>query len=476
LVTAALAFAGDFPLISAIRSGDIGTVAALLRHGENSNTADPDGTTALTWAAYFNNSKIADLLIGAGANVSAVNQYGVTPLSEAAGNGNASLVETLLAAGADPNAASPGGETALMSATRSGSLEAVRLLLSHDASVDAKEGWRGQTALMWAAAGNHAAIAALLLLNGADGNAHSTVWPPEVKRPKNGNIVSDRPKGGLTPLLLAAREGALEAAKVMASSGADLNLADPDGITPVLIALINAHYDIAGYLLEAGANPNLADRYGRTALYAAIDMNTLEPSVTRPAPKDDSRLTALDVAAVALARGAKPDAALSEPIPGRGLSDDPDPVLRKGTTPFLRAAKTGDLAGMRLLLAHGANPQATTADGATALMLACGLGWRYGQSRVTERDATAAVNLLLDLGLSVNTANLQGETALHGAAERGAEELLKLLVDRGAKPDAPNTLGRTPLDIAAGNGTRGNPGYPKTLAILRELQNAHVNQ
>jgi len=343
-------------------------------------------------------------------------------------------------------------------------------LLKHGAKVDAKEGWRGQTALMWAAAANQAAVVSLLIQHRADMNARSTIWPPEVKRPKNGNIVSDRPKGGLTPLLYASREGALDAVKALAAGGADLNLTEPDGTSPLLVALINAHYDLAGFLLEAGADPNVADRYGRAALYAAIDMYTLEPSVTRPAPKNADRLTALDVAAMALAHGANPNARLKEPIPGRGLSDDPDPVLRDGTTPFLRAAKTGDLAGMRLLLANSADPSLTTAYGTTALMLACGLGWRFGQSQIPEPDAMEAVRFLLDLGADVNTANDHGETALHGAAERGADRLVQFLVDHGAALDAEDKQGRTPLDIAAGNGSRGNPGYPSTLALFRQLQ------
>jgi uncharacterized protein len=429
-----------------------------------------DGTTALIWAAHRNDLKTAEALIRAGTSVTAANPYGVTALSEAAGNGNAALIGQLLAAGADANASSPDGETALMLAARSGSVDAVSVLLEHGAKVDAKEGWRGQTALMWAAAANQGAIVSELIQHGADVNAHSTVWPPEVKRPKNGNIVSDRPKGGLTPLLYAAREGALDAVKALVEGGADLNLAEPDGTSPLVMALLNAHYDLAGFLLETGADPNIADRYGRAALYTAIDMYTIEPSVTRPAPKETDRLTALDVAEMAMAHGANPNARLKEPIPGRGLSDDPDPVLRDGTTPFLRAAKTGDLAGMRLLLAHGADPRLTTAYGTTALMLASGLGWRYGQSQILEATAVEAVKFLLDLGADINTANEHGETALHGAAERGADRLVQFLVDHGAALDAKDRQGRTPLDIAAGNGSRGNPGYPSTLALFRQLQ------
>jgi ankyrin repeat protein len=234
--------------------------------------------------------------------------------------------------------------------------------------------------------------------------------------------------------------------------------------------VINGHYDLAAWLIERGADPNVADKWGRAALYAAIDMQTLEPSVTRPAPKTNDQHTALDVARIALQHGAKVEAVLVEPTPGRGVSDNPDPVLRAGTTPFLRAAKTGDVAGMRLLLEHGANPQAMTNYKVTALMAASGLGWRYGDSEVAEADGLAAVKLCVELGLDVNAVDNNGRGALHGAAERGGTALVEYLVAHGATVDAKDKGGKTPLDIAKGNSGYGNPEYPATVMILSKLK------
>jgi ankyrin repeat protein/glyoxylase-like metal-dependent hydrolase (beta-lactamase superfamily II) len=429
--------------------------------------AEPD---ALVRAAHRNDFALVDSLLRAGAKASAANSYGVTAVAEAAANGNAAMIERLLAAGADPNAASGEGETPLMAAARAGSAEAVRSLIKHGANVNGRENWKGQTALMWAAAANRAEAARVLIEHGADVNAHSTIWPPDtVKRPKNGNIVSDRPKGGLTPLLYAAREGAVEAAQVLMKGGANLDLAEPDGTTPLVVAILNAHYDLAALLLEAGADPNLPDKYGRMALYAAIDMNSLEPSVTRPAPKEDDRLTALDVARMALAHGANPNTRLRESTPGRGLSDNPDPILRAGTTAFLRAAKTGDTSGMRLLLEHGADPKIATEEKTTPLMAASGFGWRYGDSQIQEQAALEAVKLCVELGADVNASNDSGETALHGAALRGADQIAQYLVEKGAKLDAKDKRGHTALDIAGGDESRGNPGFPRTAAVLRQL-------
>ena len=459
----------DLQLIEASKQGDVATIASLLKKHADVNAAEADGTSALQWAAHSNHAGAAALLVKAGAKTTATNSFGITPLSEAAANGNAEIIEILLKAGADANSVSAQGEPALMTAARAGNPDAVRVLLKHGAAVDARESWKGQTALMWAAAGNRAEVVKELIQAGADVNARSTEWPEEEKRPSNGNLVSVRPRGGLTSLLFAAREGALASLQILAKAGTDLNLTEPDGTNALVMALINAHYDAAAFLLEAGADPNVADKYGRTALYAAIDMNTMEPSVTRPAPQESDKIRPLDVARSALAHGAKVDSLLLKPTPGRGLSDDPDLILRAGATPFIRAAKTGDVAAMQLLLDHGADPRAVTKDGVTALMAAAGLGWRYGQSQVPESDSVRAVQFCLEHGVDVNAVNVTGQTALHGAASHGANDIIRLLAERGAKLDVKDKRNRTPLDIAEGGRERGAVAYPAAAALLKQL-------
>ena len=137
------------------------------------NVAEEDGTTALHWAAHWNDAAMVDLLIHAGADAKAVNRYGATPLSEAAALGNAVLIEALLKAGADPNTRTTSdGETILMATARTGNAEAVKALLDHGANVNAMETYRGQTALMWAAAERHPEVVKLLLAHGADWKIH----------------------------------------------------------------------------------------------------------------------------------------------------------------------------------------------------------------------------------------------------------------------------------------------------------------
>src|SRR5215470_1334599 len=103
VVNLAVAGADDLRLVNAAKHQDVATVRALLNQGAPVNVNQPDGVTALHWAALGNNLPMADLLISSGAQVNAADNYGVTPLSLACTNRNGLLVEKLLKAGANPN-------------------------------------------------------------------------------------------------------------------------------------------------------------------------------------------------------------------------------------------------------------------------------------------------------------------------------------------------------------------------------------
>ncbi len=141
-----------------------------------STRPQPDGSTALLWAAYWNDEKAVEALLAAGANVNASNRDGFTALSQACTNGNARMVEALLKAGADANSFQAEGQSVLMTAARAGNAEVVKALLDHGAEVNTKESWRGQTALMWATAENHPDVVQVLVDHGADVNAVSSVF------------------------------------------------------------------------------------------------------------------------------------------------------------------------------------------------------------------------------------------------------------------------------------------------------------
>jgi len=463
---------GDSPLAGAMKNRDKEAVRSLLKQHADVNAPGADGGTALLWAVHWDDLETADALLRAGANARATNRYGVTPLSEACLNGNAAMIELLLKAGADPNSAIEEGETALMTAARSGNVDAVKTLTAHGADVNAQEAWRGQTALMWAVGEGHLPVVQLLIGLKADVNARSKVFDYEELRPRAGSVPMIWPRGGFTPLLFAARQGDLEAARTLLDAGASIDLSDPDQTTPLVIAIINAHYDLAAFLLQRGANVNIVDtKRGRSALYAAVDMHTLDWSV-RPLPRSPDKLDSLDLVKLLLDHGANVNARLTAMVRGRGPLDPPAAVLGPGSTPFMRAAKAGDTVVMRLLLEHGADPTLATKNNTTALMVASGLGYVDLRSKGTEEEAIEAIKICLEHGADINAANDKGETPLHGAAIRGADKVVQFLATGGAKLDVKDKSGHTPLEAA--NGIGGELGFPRlvhdsTVALLRQL-------
>jgi ankyrin repeat protein len=449
-------------------------------HGQ-AGSPGGDGSTPLHSAVKSGDVAEAVRLLRAGANPNGANRYGVAPLSLAALGGDGAIVQALLEAGADPNGMAGEGETVLMSASRAGNAEAVRLLLDRGARVDAREGWQGQTALMWAAAENHPDVVTLLLERGSDPNASGNIleyWamiPSEQATPK-----ITMPKGGMSALHYAARQGAIDAVRVLASArGIDLDQADPDGINALLYATINGHYHVAAHLLERGANPNVADQWGRAVLFAAVDMHVAEPE-PRPPAKGSGELPALELMKLALAKGADPNAPITGRIPNR-CPLGCQPPGPEGATPLWRAAKGSDAELVSLLLAAGADPRIPSRDGTTPLMVAAGQAWRDDRSIGTEKGAIATIDVLLRAGLDINEANLAGETALHGAALRGANDVVAYLVDRGARLDAKDRSNRTALDVAAGvplQVPRASDTYrdpvvrEETARVLRDLMTA----
>ena len=478
VVSAGSVFAAT-SVVDAIKNGDRDTARALLKQHANVNAAEADGTTALHWAVLARDAEAARLLIRAGADVNRANRYGITSLSLAATNGDAAMIDILIAAGADANAALPDGESVLMTAARTGDASSVKALLAHGAKVDATENTLGQTALMWAASENHADAVNALITAGADVNKRSAAlnFPP-FKWGVVGMVSTNLPKGSWTPLMYAARQNATKAARALVKAGADVNAVDPEGTTPLLLAILNAHYDMAAALLELGANANQADQAGMGPLYAAVDMHTLAPMVGRPSPKPSGTLEPPDVIKLLLAKGADANAGLKRPAFGKHHDLVGDAFMGEGTTPLMRAARTGDVEVMRILLAGGANPAARRKDLSTALFLAAAGrtgGLPTGPSTIPGASNVEAIKLLVAAGLDVDAFNGNGQTALHAAAQRGFDDVVRTLAEFGATLDLRDKQKRTPLDLALGVGIRGRnlqdevPIRESTAQLLREL-------
>jgi ankyrin repeat protein len=433
----------DARLADAAKNMDRAAIRTLLQQHTDVNASQPDGTTALHWAANQDDLETVTLLLQAGANAKAANRYSVTPLSLACTNGNGAMVERLLKAGADPNTTLPGGETALMTAARTGKVEAVKALLAHGADVNGKETRREQTALMWAAAEGHVEVVEALLKAGADLHA--------------------RLDSGFTPLLFAVREGRIGAVRALLKAGADVNESietrqttakrlgyrGPRAATSALILAVgNAHYELAAYLLDAGADPN-AIGPGYTALHAVTWVRKPGGGDNDPAPEGSGNMTSLELVKKLVAHGANLNARMTKKV-NVGLTS----LNTNGATPFFLAARTADAELMRFLAKLGADPLLPNADNSTPLMAAAGLGTRSpGEDAGTESEVVEALQAALDLGADINAVDNNGETAMHGAAYKNLPAAVEFLAGKRAKIEIwnrKNKFGWTPLRIAEG--------------------------
>ena len=450
------------------------------------DAAGPDGTTALHWAAYHGNADLVDRLLAAGARVDIRNEFGSTPIAEAATAGDARILAALLAAGADPDTLGADGQTPLMVVARSSNLAAARVLLESGADVNARERWREQTALMWAAAQRQPDMVALLIEHGAELDARSAVneWPRQVTAEPRRMY---RPFGGLTPLMFAAREGCAQCARHLIDAGADVDLADPKNVTPLFLAVDNLHFDTAKVLIGAGANPNKWDWQGRTPLYSAVDVNSL-PRGGRPDRPSTDATSAVEIIRLLLEAGANVDAQLKMYPLWRHIGDDRgcDSMLTTGATALLRAAKTFDVDAMRVLIEHGALLELPNAGGITPVMAAAGFGSvecdprGYGGgipqylSADVEQASIRALEVLLAAGADVNArttsgraaALAAGRTALFGAAFWGWNDVVEFLVANGARIDIADESGLTAVDAALGRA--GGHGRGATIEVFED--------
>ena len=485
------------PVANAAMKRDRSAVAALIAQKADVNAPQVDGATALHWAVYYDDVEMVDRLIRAGARVALANRHGATPLTLACINGNARGIERLLKAGAEPNERGPNGETPLMMAARTGAVDAMRVLINAGADVNATEKLRGTTALMWAAAQTHPTAVKLLVEHGANVGMRSspaalgrTAYLAPTARQRASQLVNENAVfvrgqntegGGLTALVFAAREGDLESAQILVAAGADLNQATQYGWTALLTATQNRHYALGTFLLDRGADPNIANKGGWTPLYLATDNRNIEGGDYPVRPGD---LDHLDFIKTLLAHGANVNARAKDSTETRTIFTM-QWLYEEGATPFLRAAQSGDVELMKLLLAHGADPTIPTTNNVTALEVAAGIGWVQGVTyERSERDSLEAVKMCLDLGIDPNVVDGDGRTALHGAAHKGRNEVVQLLVDRGARVDtrdlgsrdtiAGEQLGRgwLPVDYADGLvrvGVQSAIAHPATAALLRKL-------
>jgi ankyrin repeat protein len=256
---------GETALMTAARGGSLDVVQSLLAAGADPNAAEGLlGQAALMLAIAENHTRVAEVLIEAGAAVSARTNNRFTPLLFAAQQGNIEAAQLLISAGANVNESAPdgiGGNTnartrfvrgtdahALLVAIDSGHSDMALFLL--DGGADPHHAGAGRTPLHSAVQHRNPEVVSALLRQGADPNVGLERPLPFVSRRINQDNGLTPDVIGATPFFLAASFGDLESMRFLVEGGADPTLTTDDGTTALMVA--------AGVDYVEGA-----DKYGR---------------------------------------------------------------------------------------------------------------------------------------------------------------------------------------------------------------------
>ena len=332
------------------------------------------------------------------------------PLYTAIRTNDLAALQTLLKSGTSANAPdSRGGATPLMNAGAVGSIDAMKLLLDHGAGVNLTSS-NGATALMWSV--TDIEKVRLLLARGADVNAASN--------------------RGRTALHLAARSDAsAPVVKLLLAASADTKSTDALNSTALLAATTGNDIETIRLLVDAGGDVNAADMAGFTPLINAASHGNLE------------------AVRLLLAKGADVSARSGD---GAFQKVKAGTITLGSWTPLIAAAAYGSPELIKTLLDAGAQVNVADVRGMTPLMLAV----------ATDLQSAEVVRLLLAKGADPNAKSQAGETAMDWARKIGAPSTIEVLRRAGAA-ETP----RVPIAVPAASHADLRTSVERSLTLLR---------
>ena len=383
-------------------------------------SADGAGNTPLHFAAQWNLVSVIPQILEKGGDINARNSSGETPLFNAARADSPEMIAALLSANhgpaADLNARNFLGDSVLYSGIRWHARNSVSMLIDTDVRTNNRrllnaKNLAGRTVMHEAAASGDSELLRMVLQAGADVNAADET--------------------GATPLMDAVNADNFTAVEMLLAYHASPMIQNMYGLNAFHVAAMQAGEDVIILLREAGADPMSRDAYGKTPLAFAFErgpeiLNAVLYGVRTVADSDGN--TPLHLAVEENAPESVFAALLERGFPL-------DYRNRQGITALQLALNNGNEAAMRILLAAGADPFLTDAEGASVVS-------------IVLSEKTACVPLLSEY--AAERTDARGDGLLHYAARVSSPEVVQQIRQtRRTDPYARNIEGETPADVAA---------------------------